>query len=245
MECVKEFIKMELKNWHKWEVIWLILANAIILGVSVYCGDTAIGILTAVTGSICVILVGMGRMSNYIFGTINVVLYAMVAYKATYYGDVMLNLFYYLPTNIMGWFMWKKNINKENGEVIKRKLDLKMEIIIAVISVVGIIVYGYFLENYTNDKLPYIDSMSTVLSIVAQFLMLKRYMEQWIVWIFVDAVSIFMWVMTFFNGGESVATLLMWGVYFINAVVMFIKWYRESIKTQETENLNCDLSGNN
>ena len=71
----------------------------------------------------------------------------MVAYKATYYGDVMLNLFYYLPTNIMGWFMWKKNINKENGEVIKRKLDLKMEIIIAVISVVGIIVYGYFLEN--------------------------------------------------------------------------------------------------
>lgn len=245
MECVKEFIKMELKNWHKWELIWLILANAIILGVSVYCGDTAIGILTAVTGSICVILVGMGRMSNYIFGTINVVLYAMVAYKATYYGDVMLNLFYYLPTNIMGWFMWKKNINKENGEVIKRKLDLKMEIIIAVISVVGIIVYGYFLENYTNDKLPYIDSMSTVLSIVAQFLMLKRYMEQWIVWIFVDAVSIFMWVMTFFNGGESVATLLMWGVYFINAVVMFIKWYRESIKTQETENLNCDLSGNN
>ena len=245
MECVKEFIKMELKNWHKWELIWLILANAIILGVSVYCGDTAIGILTAVTGSICVILVGMGRMSNYIFGTINVVLYAMVAYKATYYGDVMLNLFYYLPTNIMGWFMWKKNINKENGEVIKRKLDLKMEIIIAVISVVGIIVYGYFLENYTNDKLTYIDSMSTVLSIVAQFLMLKRYMEQWIVWIFVDAVSIFMWVMTFFNGGESVATLLMWGVYFINAVVMFIKWYRESIKTQETENLNCDLSGNN
>lgn len=245
MESAKEFIKMELKNWHKWEVIWLILANAIILGVSIYCGDTAIGILTAVTGSICVILVGMGRMSNYIFGTINVVLYAMVAYKATYYGDVMLNLFYYLPTNILGWFMWKKNINKENGEVIKRKLDLKMEIIIAVVSIVGIVVYGYFLGHYTNDKLPYTDSMSTVLSIVAQFLMLKRYMEQWIVWIFVDAVSIFMWVMTFFNGGESVATLLMWGVYFINAVVMFVKWYRESIKTQETSEINYDLSGNN
>ena len=157
----------------------------------------------------------------------------------------MLNLFYYLPTNILGWFMWKKNINKENGEVIKRKLDLKMEIIIAVVSIVGIVVYGYFLGHYTNDKLPYTDSMSTVLSIVAQFLMLKRYMEQWIVWIFVDAVSIFMWVMTFFNGGESVATLLMWGVYFINAVVMFVKWYRESIKTQETSEINYDLSGNN
>ena len=245
MESVKEFIKLELKNWNKWEVIWLILANSIILGVSFYCGDTPIGILAAVTGSICVILVGMGRMSNYIFGTINIILYAMVAYKATYYGDVMRNLFYYLPTNILGWFMWKKNINKENGEVIKQKLDLKMEIIIAAISVVGIIAYGYFLKNYTNDKLPYIDSMSTVLSIVAQFLMIKRCMEQWIIWIVVDVVSIFMWVMTFFNGGESIATLLMWIVFLINAIVMFIKWYKESIKAQERENLNYDLSSNN
>lgn len=242
MEAINNFIKSELKNWHKWEVIWLLLANAIILGVSLYCGDTAIGILTAVTGSICVILVGMGRMSNYIFGTINVVLYAMVAYKATYYGDVMLNLFYYLPTNILGWFMWKKNINKENGEVIKRKLDLKMQLIMAVVSVIGVVVYGYFLAHYTNDKLPYIDSMSTVLSIVAQFLMIKRYMEQWIVWIFVDGVSVFMWIMTFFNGGESVATLLMWGVYLINAIIMFVKWHRESLKTQESEELKLNLN---
>lgn len=231
-----ELIKKELKSWKLLEWIWMIAANAIILGVSIYFHDTAIGIIASVTGTICVILTGMGRMSNYIFGTINIILYSIVAYKATYYGDVMLNLFYYLPTNIIGWFMWKKHINNENGEVEKQKLSLKMEFIIGILSIAGILVYGYFLKNYTNDKLPYTDSMSTVLSIVAQILLLKRYMEQWIVWIIVDGVSIFMWVMAFFNGGESVATLLMWSVYFVNAVAMFIKWYREStLKQQEIQ----------
>lgn len=228
-----ELIKKELKSWKLLEWMWMIAANVIILGVSIYFHDTAIGLIASVTGTMCVILTGMGRMSNYIFGTINIILYSIVAYKATYYGDVMLNLFYYLPTNIIGWFMWKKHINNENGEVEKQKLSLKMEIIIGILSITGILVYGYFLKNYTNDKLPYTDSMSTVLSIVAQILLLKRYMEQWIVWIVVDGVSIFMWVMAFFNGGESVATLLMWSVYFVNAVIMFIKWYKESTLNKE------------
>ena len=228
MEKIKGFINNELKNWNKFDYLWMLIANAVIIGVSLYFHDTAIGIISSVTGIICVILTGMGRMSNFIFGTINIIAYAIVAYKATYYGEVMLNVFYYLPTNIIGWFMWKKHMNDENGEVVKRKLTLKMEIIIAVLSIVGIFAYGYLLSKYTNDALPYTDSMSTILSIVAQFLLLKRYMEQWIIWIVVDGVSIFMWIMAFFNGGESIATLLMWSVYFINAIFMFIKWYRES-----------------
>ena len=236
MEKIKGLINNELKNWNKFDYLWMIIANAVIIGVSLYFHDSAIGIISSITGTICVILTGMGRMSNFIFGTINIIAYAIVAYKATYYGDVMLNLFYYLPTNIIGWFMWKKHMNDESGEVIKRKLTLKMEIIIAALSIAGILVYGYFLKKYTNDALPYTDSMSTVLSIVAQLLLLKRYMEQWIIWIVVDGVSIFMWVMAFFNGGESIATLLMWSVYFINAIFMFIKWYRES-----KEN-NCEVN---
>lgn len=236
MEKIKGLISNELKNWSKFDYLWMIIANAVIIGVSLYFHDSAIGIISSVTGTICVILTGMGRMSNFIFGTINIIAYAIVAYKATYYGDVMLNLFYYLPTNIIGWFMWKKHMNDENGEVVKRKLTLKMEIVIALLSVAGILAYGYFLSRYTNDALPYTDSMSTVLSIVAQFLLLKRYMEQWIIWIIVDGVSIFMWIMAFFNGGESIATLLMWSVYFINAIFMFVKWYKES-----KEN-NCEIN---
>lgn len=66
-------IKKEFTGWKKWRIAWMILANGIILGVSIYMGDTALGILTSLTGVTCVILCGMGKISNYFFGTTNTI----------------------------------------------------------------------------------------------------------------------------------------------------------------------------
>ena len=63
---------------------------------------------------------------------------------------------------------------------------------------------------------------------MAQILCVKRYMEQWVLWIIVNIVTVYMWIMAFFNGGESIATLIMWSVYLLNAIFMFIKWNKES-----------------
>ncbi|MEG0591489.1 MAG: nicotinamide riboside transporter PnuC, partial [Lachnospiraceae bacterium] len=56
-----------------------------------------IGSLASVSGVICVVLVAKRSMSNYLFGIINVSLYAYISYKASIYGDFLLNAFYYLP----------------------------------------------------------------------------------------------------------------------------------------------------
>lgn len=226
MNNVIKFFKNEFCGWRKWGIFWILFANFVILAVSVYLNDTAVGIIASMTGVTCVILTGMGKISNYIFGTINVLLYAYVAWNAKYYGDVMLNLLYYFPTNIIGWFVWKKNIDEENKEVYKRKMSLKQEIFVGILSVVGIFAYGFILR-LLGGNLPIVDSMSTVLSVVAQILLIKRYMEQWIIWIVVDIVSVIMWIAAFFNGGESVAVLMMWSVYLANAVIMFVKWFRD------------------
>ena len=58
--------------------------------------------------------------------------------------------------------------------------------------------------------------------------MIKRFTEQWIVWIAVDAVSVLMWIVDYFNGTQSIAVLLMWVIYLFNAIFMFIKWYKGS-----------------
>ena len=71
------------------------------------------------------------------------------------------------------------------------------------------------------------DSLGVVLAIIAQILCVKRYMEQWILWIVVDVVSVFMWIMAFKNSTGSIATLIMWVIYLLNAVLMFLKWYGE------------------
>ena len=227
MNRVKERIKRELKNWKVWEMIWLFVATIVIMGVSIYWKDSIISILAALTGIWCVILTGKGKLSSFWFGTINTVLYAIIAWKACYWGEVMLNLIYYVPMNFVGIYMWSKNMDKETNEVIKKRLSFKNSIIAYMLVIAGTIGYGVVLK-ILNGTLPFVDSMSTVFSIFAQFLCVKRYMEQWILWIVVDVVTVIMWIYAFINNTGDMATVLMWSIYLINAIFMFIKWRKST-----------------
>lgn len=153
-------------------------------------------------------------------------LYAYIAFNAKYYGEVMLNLIYYFPMNFVGWMAWKKHMNAETGEVVKKRLPVKKGLILYGCTAVAILVYGFLLKRL-GGRLPFTDSMSTVISVVAQILSVWRLAEQWILWIVVDVVTVIMWSVNFARGGESIATLLMWSVYLLNAVFMLIRWNRE------------------
>lgn len=220
---IKDCISPEFKNWKPVEIIWLSVAVLTILALSIYWKDSAIGIMAAVTGVLCVVLTGKGKLSSYIFGFFNVIFYAYIAFQAKYYGEVMLNVLYYFPMNFVGWFAWRKHMDEEIGEVEKKRLSTRNCIVIFSITGIAIVVYGLILKAMKGN-LPFVDSMSTVVSIVAQILCVKRFVEQWILWIIVDIVTVIMWIAAFFNGGESVATLIMWSIYLINAVIMYLKW---------------------
>ncbi|MBR1470831.1 MAG: nicotinamide mononucleotide transporter [Lachnospiraceae bacterium] len=229
MNSVKKFLRGELSGWKVLELVWLAAATAVILGLSIYWKDNLISVFAALTGVWCVILTGKGKCSSFIFGIFNTVLYAIVALGAKYYGEVMLNLIYYLPMNFVGFFAWRRHMNPENGEVVKQRLQFSKSVMVYALTAVGIVLYGMVLKKL-GGNLPYIDSMSTVISVVAQILSVKRLMEQWVLWIVVDVVTVFMWAVHFMQGGETVATLAMWAVYLVNAVIMFIRWYREAKK---------------
>ena len=227
MKKVKELIKKELTGWKKWEIIWLLVATAVILGVSVYWKDTLTGIVAALTGIWCVILTGKGKLSSFWFGTINTVLYALVAWKAKYWGEVMLNLIYYVPMNFVGMYMWSKNMNEQTEEVLKKRMTRNNSILAYGCVIAGTIAYGFLLK-FLHGTLPFVDAMSTVFSVFAQYLCVKRYMEQWILWIVVDVVTVIMWIYAFVNGTGDMATVLMWSIYLINAIIMFLKWKKDT-----------------
>lgn len=222
-----QWIKKECTGWSRFDVAWIMIATAVILGLSIYWKDNMISIIAALTGVWCVILTGKGKRSSFLFGTVNVLFYAILSYQAAYYGEVMLNILYYFPANFIGWFVWKKHMNEETNEVNKERLPLKKSGILYGITALGIIGYGFVLKQM-GGNLPFVDSMSTVVSVVAQILSIKRLTEQWILWIVVDVVTVIMWAVNFANGGESIATLAMWSVYLINAIIMFVKWNKEA-----------------
>jgi len=233
MNKLKSFVKTELSGWKPLEVAWLVIATAVILGVSIYWKDTAMGIICSLTGVWCVVLTGKGKVSNFLFGIINVLLYAYISYQAKFYGEVMLNILYYLPCSVIGLVVWGKNVDKESGEVTKNSLSLKGSLIVYPLTAAGVVAYGFILKAM-GGTLPFVDSMSTVLSVVAQILCLKRLAEQWVMWIVIDVVTVGMWFYNYINGGESIATMMMWAVYLINAIVMFVKW-RKDVKVCNTK----------
>jgi len=223
---MKELIKNEFKGWKKIEVFWLLLASIIITGLSIYWRDTLMGIISATTGVICVICTGKGKLSAYFFGLINCVLYAIISYKARLYGETMLNLVYYVPMQFIGFYVWNKNMNNSTYEVNKIHMTNKVRIKWLIIMILSTILYGYILK-YLGDAMPFVDSFTTMSSVIAMIVSVKMYSEQWWIWILVDVFSVYMWWTNFSIGSENFATLLMWMVYLLNAIIMCIKWEKE------------------
>jgi nicotinamide mononucleotide transporter len=223
---LKSFVKKEISGWKPIEVVWLGFTTVVILALSIYWRDNAIGIAAALTGVWCVVLTGKGKVSNFLFGIVNVVLYAYISYNAKYYGEVMLNILYYLPCSVIGIVMWGKHMDEDSGEVTKKKLSLKGAMVVYPLTAIGVVVYGLILRTM-GGTLPFVDSTSTVLSVVAQILCLKRFAEQWILWIVIDAVTVVMWAYNYATAGESIATLLMWVIYLLNAIFMYVKWRKD------------------
>lgn len=219
----------EFKGWRLWEVLWLAANCVIILGLSLYWKDNVIGIFSALTGIAYVVCNGKGKLMAYVFGVANAVLYSIVSYKAHFYGEVMLNALYYLPMQFYGFYVWSKNMDGETYEVKKRRLTKKGRL--QLLGAVVVITVGYgFLLRAIGGELPFVDSLSTVVSVFAMVMAIRMYMEQWALWFVVNSVSTIMWAVAFYKGSEHISTLAMWALYLANSVVMYIKWSREVSK---------------
>lgn len=227
MKTIENFIKNELEGWKKWEVVWLVFTCAVIMGLSIYWGDTIMGIISAVTGVACVVCTGKGKLSAYIFGLVNTILYAIISYQAALYGETMLNALYYAPMQFVGFYVWNRHMNQETQEVEKRRMSWKNRIILVISILISTVLYGLFLK-YLNDAMPFVDSFTTVSSVIAMIISIKMFAEQWWIWAVVDAFSVYMWWCDFSSGSDNMATLLMWVIYLANAFIMLYRWEKEA-----------------
>ena len=228
---MRTFLKNELSGWNKLEISWLLIACIIIAGLSIYWGDTLMGIVSAITGVSCVICTGKGKLSAYIFGLVNSVLYAIIAYEATLYGETMLNAIYYVPMQFIGFYVWKNNMNEETKEVIKRRMKNRGRALLVVVIAIATYLYGLFLQSL-GDAMPFIDAFTTVSSVIAMIVSVKMYAEQWWIWVAVNVFSVYMWLCNFLSGSDNMATLLMWTIYLGNSIIMLIKWEREARRNE-------------
>ncbi len=257
-----------LRTWSKFERIWLIVFLVLILATTIIFSidgtdyssahsillNWVITPLSSITGIICVVLVARGSIWNYPWGIVNCVAYGYLAYKSGYYGDMILNVFYFLPFQFVGYIWWKKHLRNNSQDIVAmRKLSLKQAILITIGGIVATILFGislFKLDNWfvtamkrnisiytyldNTFNLPYLgaifDASTEVLQISAQILMILAFAEQWLLWILTNIITIIMWGTVIAADKTSIPwalpTLIMWVGYLINSTYGYINWLR-------------------
>ena len=220
---------------YDWFLIIGVIASNIIY--TVLSGNVdVVGSVAGIAGVLCVVLVAKGSIWNYLFGLVNVSMYAYISYKASLYGDAGLNALYYVPMQFIGWWQWRKRgaavseaeAGSKGVQVNARRFTWKQRAVLFVGCSAAVVAGACALE-YFGDPQPLKDSTTTVLSIVAQALMALAYMEQWILWIITNIVSVVMWCVCVARGEAHAAVMvIMWVFYLLNSINGLRVWLKLS-----------------
>ncbi len=228
-------MKNKVLSFYDWFLIAGVIASNIIY--SILSGYTdVVGSIASIAGVLCVVLVAKGNIWNYLFGIVNVSMYAYISYKASLYGDAALNAFYYVPMQFIGWWQWRRRgaamsegeAGGQGVQVKARRFTWHQRALLAIGCTAAVIACGYVLKHF-GDPQPFKDSATTVLSIVAQALMALAFMEQWILWIITNVISVAMWCICVARGEAHAAVMvIMWVFYLLNSLNGFRVWLKLS-----------------
>ena len=122
-------------------------------------------------------------------------IYIFVYYEAGLYADFGINI-YYLGAAVYGWLVWKFG-HKADGEVKEMPIThmpTRSWLKAIIIYIVAQFLIAWLLINYTDSDVPWWDAFTTALSVVGMWMLARKYLEQWGVWMVVDAVCVGLYI---------------------------------------------------
>jgi nicotinamide mononucleotide transporter len=175
--------------------------------------------LGVLTGVLYVVFISYKKIIAWLFALISSTIYVYLCFKSKLFIETGLQFFYVIMA-IYGWFKWNSDQTDNHGIIIQWKP--KFHLINILISGLLVGLLGYIFDSYTNQANPYTDAFSTVFSLAATFMVTKKVLENWIYWIVIDAVCIYL----FASRGLFLTSILFF-FYTIIAVFGFVQWRRE------------------
>lgn len=198
----------------------ILFSNALIMH------DSPIALISAFCGISYTILAGKGIPSCYLIGVTGSALYAYLAFQSALWGNLVLYAAYYVPMQILGFFKWNKNLKENKKEIIKISLTKKESIILYLLTLIISFIVIFILFKL-GDTSPFIDGITTIFSLLGMYLTVRRCLEQWVVWMIVNGLSLIMWIKVVINGATAYSTVIMWLVYFLLAIYFYFVWKKE------------------
>lgn len=186
-----------------------------------------------VSGGVAVWLSTRANIWSWPIGAVSVVLFFFLFFQIQLYPDMFLQVFF-LITNIQGWWRWthpKPGEENQNLELKISQMPLRQILVWSGMGLLGTLVLGTFAQNLhvwfplvfsQPSAFPYLDSFTTVMSIVATYMMIQKRVECWYVWLLIDLILTYVY---FIKGVKVVS--IEYGIFCLIALQGAYLWTRE------------------
>lgn len=174
--------------------LFLLISSIVCILVGFYIRSSYIEIFASVMGIINVWLLAREKVSNFLFGMITVAVFLYIFTTQGLYAMAVLAAFQFI-FNVYGWYYWIARSGEEKVKPTVR-LDLKGWIIYILFILVAWIGWGYYQVRYLESTSPYLDALNAVLGLAAQFMLSRKILENWHLWILYNIVSIVIYIST-------------------------------------------------
>ena len=186
----------------------------------------ALELIAVVFGVISVLFARKNNILVYPTGLVSTILYVYILFEFRLYGDLIIN-FYYTIMSFLGWYLWSKT--KDGAEefpisTINRK-EILISMLIFTITLTFVAFVYHFFDKFTHWT-AYVDALTTGLFFVGMWLMAKRKIENWILWIIADVIS----VPLYFYKGLTFSSF-QFVLFTIIAILGYKEWKRFLQKT--------------
>ena len=176
-------------------------------------------VLAVITGIISVYLSTRENIWSWPTALVNVALYFVVFYEAKLYADMGLQAVYF-ALSLYGWYEWLYG-GENRTELHVSRSSQALGVRLAIIGIACAAILGTLLARFTDAALPYIDSATTSTSLVAQWMMTRKILENWAVWMAVDVVYVGMFIYK-----HLYLTSGLYTVFFVLAAMGYVQWKR-------------------
>lgn len=155
-------------------------------------------------------------------GILTSALYIVVFFNSALYAAMGLQ-FYYVAISVYGWFYWLSGKKSDNKSLLPVQTATKrLWLKISVISILLYLVILFVLIRFSDSDVPFLDSLTTTFSIIATWMLARKYIENWVIWIFVDFVSIGLYIYK-----SLWPTVILFVVYTVMAFFGYIEWKKD------------------
>lgn len=180
-------------------------------------------LVAALLGAISVWMVVKRNVLAFPIGIVMVLIYAWIFFQAKLYSDMLLQVVFAVM-QVQGWWVWKHSQHDSDDRIEVRSLSTQQWILTGVIQLAGTFALGYSMKRFTDASLPYMDAFAAVQSMLAQWWMNKRYLENWILWIAVDEVYLII-----YGSKLLVFTTVLYALFLVMAVIGYLEWRKKVV----------------